>query len=82
MPTTHQKEIPRLPVSDTTGRPDPKYFALWKYIWDTLQPGERLTGGKPNPEAVWLHAQDALGTLAGQWKERFGFPSWRVTSSR
>ena len=22
-------KIPRIPVSDTTGRPDPKYFALW-----------------------------------------------------
>src|ERR1039457_297096 len=25
-------KIPRLPVMDTTGRPDPKYFKLWKAI--------------------------------------------------
>jgi len=66
-------KIPRLPVSDTTGRPDPKYFALWKHICDELQPGERLPGGKPKPQAIWLHAQDALLTLAGQWSERFGY---------
>jgi type III restriction enzyme len=66
-------KIPRLPVSDTTGRPEPKYFALWKYILDNLQPGERLPGGKPKPEAVWREAQDALLTLASQWKERFDY---------
>jgi type III restriction enzyme len=66
-------KIPRLPVSDNTGRPDPKYFALWKHIWERLQPGERLPGGKPKPEVVWREAQDALATLAGQWKERFQY---------
>ena len=43
-------KIPRLPVSNTTGRPEPKYFALWKHITDRLQPGEKLPGGKPKPE--------------------------------
>ena len=66
-------KIPRIPVSDTTGRPEPKYFALWKHISDNLQPGEKYTGGKPKPEAVWREAQDALLTLAGQWKERFKY---------
>ncbi len=66
-------KIPRIPVSDTTGRPEPKYFALWKHIMDNLKPGERLPGGKPKPEAVWREAQDALLTLASQWKERFEY---------
>jgi type III restriction enzyme len=66
-------KIPRLPVSDTTGRPEPKYFTLWKYINDRLQPGERLPGGKPKPNVVWREAEDALITLAGQWKERFQY---------
>ena len=66
-------KIPRLPVSDTTGRPEPKYFALWKYISDSLQPGERLPGGKPKPEVIWREAEDALITLAGQWIERFKY---------
>jgi type III restriction enzyme len=66
-------KIPRIPVSDTTGQPDPKYFALWKYITNNLQPGEKLPGGKPKPEVVWRDAEDALNTLASQWKERFDY---------
>jgi len=66
-------KIPRIPVSDTTGRPEPKYFALWKHIMDNLQPGERFTSGKPKPDAVWREAQDAITTLASQWKEKFEY---------
>ena len=66
-------KIPRLPVSDTTGRPEPKYFALWKHIVENLKPGEKPPGGKPKPEVVWREAQDALLTLASQWKERFDY---------
>ena len=68
-------KIPRLPVSDTTGRPEPKYFRLWRAVNDELQPAERLPGKakKPKPEAVYLHAEDALRTLASQWKERFEY---------
>ena len=68
-------KIPRLPVSDTTGRPEPKYFRLWRAVNELLQPAERLPGRakKPKPEAVYLHAEDALRTLASQWKERFEY---------
>jgi type III restriction enzyme len=66
-------KIPRLPVSDTTGRPEPKYFALWKHITERLQPGERLPGGKPKPDVIWREAEDALITLASQWQERFTY---------
>jgi type III restriction enzyme len=66
-------KIPRLPVSDNTGRPEPKYFSLWKYIIERLQPGEKLPGGKPKPEVVWREAQDAIATLASQWKERYSY---------
>jgi type III restriction enzyme len=64
-------KIPRIPVSDTTGRPEPKYFALWEHITTNLRGGEKLPGGKPKPEVVWRDAQDALLTLASQWVERF-----------
>ena len=66
-------KIPRLPVSDTTGRPDPKFFRLWDHIVEGLKPGQRLAGksGKPKPEVVFNEAQTALTTLAGQWVERF-----------
>ena len=68
-------KIPRLPVSDTTGRPEPKYFRLWQHINDHLQPGERLPGRarKPKPEVVYREAEPALRTLAGQWVERFKY---------
>jgi type III restriction enzyme len=64
-------KIPRLPAIDNTGRPDPKYFKLWEHITRDLQPGEKLPGGKPKPEVVWRKAEDALQTLAGQWKVEF-----------
>ena len=68
-------KIPRLPVSDTTGRPEPEYFALWRHINANIQPGERLPGRarKPKPEAVYREAEPALRTLAGQWLERFKY---------
>lgn len=68
-------KIPRLPVSDTTGRPEPKYFRLWQHITEKLQPGERLPGraGKPKPEVIYREVEPALLTLAGQWKERFEY---------
>jgi type III restriction enzyme len=68
-------KIPRIPVSDTTGRPEPRYFRLWRAINDGLQPGERLPGKarKPKPDVVWREAQGALDNLAGQWIERFQY---------
>ena len=68
-------KIPRLPVDDTTGRPEPRYFRLWKSIVDELQPGEKLPGraGKPKPEVMYEKAESALQTLAGQYKERFEY---------
>ncbi|MGH7483872.1 MAG: BPTD_3080 family restriction endonuclease [Longimicrobiales bacterium] len=64
-------KIPRLPVADQSGRPEPKYYALWRHITDGLAAGEKLPGGKPKPEVVWREAEDALLTLAAQWKQRF-----------
>jgi type III restriction enzyme len=68
-------KIPRLPVSDTTGRPEPKYFRLWQHITENLQPGEKLPGraGRPKPEIIYREAEPALSTLAGQWVERFKY---------
>jgi len=64
-------KIPRLPARDDSGRPDPKYFRLWQRVQEALGPGDRLPGGKLKPEAAYREAQDALLTLAGQWRERF-----------
>ena len=66
-------KIPRLPTSDTTGRPEPKYFRLWKAITDEILPAERLRNKKPKPDAVYRVGEDALKTIASQWKERFDY---------
>jgi len=68
-------KIPRLPVSDTTGRPDPKYFRLWKAINEGLEPIEKEPGrgGRPKPQVVYREAEAALRQLAGQWKEKFDY---------
>ena len=69
-------KIPRLPVSDTTGRPEPKYFRLWHHITErTCKPATTcpVAPTSPKPEAVYREAEAALQTLAGQWVERFGY---------
>ena len=63
-------KIPRLPAMDNTGRPDPKFFKLWEHITRDLKSGERFTGGKPKPEVIYRKAEDALLTLAGEWKQK------------
>jgi len=69
-------KIPRLPVKDDenkkdeAGRPDPKYFRLWKNIRDSARPSERVKN-TIKPDAVFTYAQDALNTLAGQWLQAF-----------
>ena len=69
-------KIPRLPVSDTTGRPEPKFFRLWKTITDDLSAADTSPGRRrrtPKPEAIYREAEAALITLASQWKERFEY---------
>ena len=69
-------KIPRLPVKDTddhkddAGRPDPKYFRLWKNIKDQAKKTE-MVKNTIKPDAVFTYAQDALNTLASQWLKRF-----------
>jgi type III restriction enzyme len=68
-------KIPRLPVSDTTGRPEAQYFKLWQNIKDRLEPAEFLPGKgkKPKPDVVYREGEPALKQLAGQWVERFKY---------
>ncbi len=71
-------KVPRLPVleeagaekKDEVGRPDPKFFRLWKHINEKVSGGEKVRG-KPKPEAVYREAESALITLAEQWKKQF-----------
>jgi len=66
-------KIPRLPVADTSGRPDPKFFRLWDEIKRQLkaQGDANFDRGKPKPEATWRQAQPAFAMLGAQWQERF-----------
>ncbi|MBU2228424.1 MAG: DEAD/DEAH box helicase family protein, partial [Proteobacteria bacterium] len=64
-------KIPRLPVSDTTGQPDPKYFRLWRNITKDLVAGQRLSNKRPKPEIIWERAQDAFVQLAGEYRKAF-----------
>jgi type III restriction enzyme len=68
-------KIPRMPVMDVTGLPDPKYFKLWETMRAHLQPADFLPGKarKPKPEVVYRESEGALQQLAGQWKERFEY---------
>src|SRR5262249_52389759 len=70
-------KVPRLPVREDTakkdevGRPDPKYYRLWRHIDDQLGSGDRLSNGRPKPDAVYREAEGALIMLYVQWKKMF-----------
>jgi type III restriction enzyme len=71
-------KVPRLPVrddagaKDEAGRPDPKYFRLWRNITSNeLGESDYIRRGKPKPDAIFRYAQGALTTLASQWKKQF-----------
>lgn len=71
-------KVPRMPVKDVTdkvdeaGRPDPKYFRLWRHILDNeLQAGDYVKRGQPKPEAIYRYAEGALAMLAGEWRKQY-----------
>ena len=62
-------KIPRVPVADDSGRPDPKYFHLWRQIMSRLPSSDQETNKRrAKPEAVWREAQGAFTTLADKWQ--------------
>ncbi len=65
-------KIPRIPVDDNSGLPDPKYFRLWEHIMRSLPQSDRQTARRiAKPDAVLREAQGALGVLASEWKRTF-----------
>lgn len=71
-------KVPRLPVrddvgaTDDAGRPDPKYFRLWRNINDKeLKPEDYIRRAQPKSDAIYKYAEGALTTLASQWKKQF-----------
>ena len=63
-------KIPRLPVSDTTGQPDPKYFRLWRNITKDLA---RASGSQTTAQTGSGLGASAgrLVQLAGEYKKTF-----------
>ncbi len=65
-------KVPRVPVDDNSGQPIPRYFALWQSIMSRLPTQERqTTKRRAKPEGVLREAEDALVTLASEWKRTF-----------
>jgi len=65
-------KIPRVPVDDNTGALIPKYFRLWEWVNQRLPASERQTARRrAKPESVLREAEDALATLASEWKRTF-----------
>ncbi len=65
-------KIPRVPIDDDSGAPEPKYFRLWDTIMAALPAGERAgPRRRAKPDAVWRHAEPAAVTLAGEWHEEY-----------
>ncbi len=65
-------KIPRVPVDDNTGELIPRYFRLWEWINEHLPYSERSTPRRrAKPESVLREAEDALATLASEWKRTF-----------
>ncbi|MDX2089783.1 MAG: DEAD/DEAH box helicase family protein [Kofleriaceae bacterium] len=63
-------KIPRIPVTDDSGRPDPKYFHLWRDIMNRLPASERETvKRRAKPESIWREAQGAFHMLASKWEK-------------
>jgi len=65
-------KVPRVPVDDNTGALIPAYFRLWEWINQRLPASEReKPRRRAKPESVLREAEDALATLASEWKKTF-----------
>ena len=65
-------KIPRVPVADDSGKPEPKYFHLWHEIMKQLPLADRESvKRRASPDAVWEKASGACVTLASKWHATF-----------
>ncbi len=60
-------KIPRYPLKDNAPETIARYYRLWKHIKEEIKKKDPKARGY-KPESVFKHAQDALETLASQWK--------------
>lgn len=64
-------KIPHIPTWDNRGRQEPKYLRLYQEVKSDLPKSEKEIGEKGRAVVVLQQVQDALATLAGQWKKDF-----------
>jgi type III restriction enzyme len=65
-------KVPRIPVDDNSGDPDPRYLDLWERVKGKLP--KRVRGGGPNlsrDDRLLDEIEGALATLASAWKREF-----------
>lgn len=67
-------KIPRIPIQDTTGQPEPRYFRLWQHIMKELRlPEDKEDAPYKDAKKIYEKADAALKQIAGQWLERFEY---------
>lgn len=65
-------KIPRIPVDDNSGDPIARYFRIWEWVMEELPSSEKATQKRrAKPESVLRKAEDAIATLASEWKKTF-----------
>ena len=65
-------KVPRVPVDDNSGDPDPRYLDLWERVKGRLP--KRARGGEPDLSRdgrLLDEIEGALATLASAWKREF-----------
>lgn len=65
-------KVPRVPVDDNSGDPDPRYLDLWERVKDRLP--KRARGGDASlsrDDRLLDEIEGALATLASAWKREF-----------
>ena len=70
-------KVPRIPVDDNSGDPDPRYLDLWERVKDKLP--RRVRGAEQvasRADRMVDEVAGALATLASAWKEEFA--RWRA----
>ncbi|HJX33367.1 MAG TPA: hypothetical protein VJ257_04140, partial [Solirubrobacterales bacterium] len=64
--------MPRIPVDDNSGDPDPRYLDLWERVKGRLP--KRARGGEAGlsrNDRLLDEIEGALATLASAWKREF-----------
>jgi len=64
-------KVPRLPVDDNSGDPDPRYLDLWERVKGKLPKRPRGGGSLSRDDKIVDEIDGALATLASAWKAEY-----------